>query len=92
MNKTEEFQDTAIDRAAVAAILTAAGRTHGAADDLAQMNASWDVLARNLAAAPDEVFQDWRDRLDTLTRDRADVRGQVEGIVAHLIGWRLGDV
>lgn len=86
-----EFADTETDRAALVAILNAAGRPHGS--DLEAMNAEWDRLAPTLVQTQNEAFDHWSEAV-TAAVAKADkpVRQRVSEIIGHLVGWRIGDV
>ena len=88
-----EFADTEIDRAALAAILTAADQDATPGDDLADMNARWDRLAVGLAGAREGGFDDWSRRaMADVENQPKEARVRVSQLIGHLIGWRLGDV
>lgn len=90
-SREPEFADTPTDRAALIAILNAAGRPHG--DDLTAMNAEWDQLILQLFHAQNEGFDHWADAAaDAVAKADKPVRQRVSEIIGHLVGWRIGDV
>ncbi|MFC7378292.1 hypothetical protein [Brevundimonas sp. GCM10030266] len=88
-----EFADTETDRAALAAVLTAAGQEAAPDGDLAEMNVRWDKLSYALFSAQPEAFDRWAEALHAATA-KADkpVRQRISELEGHLVGWRIGDV
>ncbi len=87
-----EFADNPVDRAAIAAMLTAAGEPRGPDAPVQEMNALWDRLAAGLRRADDATFDAWVARVDELVEGDLAPEARASMVVAELIRWRIDDV